>query len=57
MSLFFQVVAVNILVLEKNIDHVNFQFEIPRRPPLVKIPLAGFMLGKFSYLLGNINIL
>ncbi|XP_022139502.1 CST complex subunit CTC1 isoform X2 [Momordica charantia] len=43
-----RVVAVNILVLEKNIDHVNFQFEIPRRPPLVKIPLAGFMLDDGS---------
>ncbi|KAA0064357.1 CST complex subunit CTC1 [Cucumis melo var. makuwa] len=43
-----RVVAVNFLVLEKNIDHVNLQVEISPRQPLVKIPLAGFMLDDGS---------
>lgn len=45
--IFEQVVAVNFLVLEKNIDHVNLQDEMSQRQPLVKIPLAGFILGQF----------
>lgn len=43
-----RVVAVNFLVLEKNIDHVNMQVEMSQRQPLVKIPLAGFMLDDGS---------
>ncbi|XP_031740668.1 CST complex subunit CTC1 isoform X2 [Cucumis sativus] len=43
-----RVVAVNFLVLEKNIDHVNLQVEISPRQPLVKIPLAGFILDDGS---------
>ncbi|KAG6591357.1 CST complex subunit CTC1, partial [Cucurbita argyrosperma subsp. sororia] len=43
-----RVVAVNFLVLEKNIDHVNLQDEMSQRQPLVKIPLAGFILDDGS---------
>ncbi|XP_038899097.1 CST complex subunit CTC1 isoform X3 [Benincasa hispida] len=42
-----RVVAVNFLVLE-NINHVNLQVEMSQRQPLVKIPLAGFMLDDGS---------